>query len=150
MRTILIAEPNSTFADALARPLIAAGYRVATCPGPWPPELRCIRCDIGYCPLTEGADLLIYSPDLLGYGPDGAPHLLALDTAKAHPDIPLLLVWPGEREPSAVRIILAKAANARIASPDPAALLGLVEGLIGPPVDTLVVRPAPRIAETVG
>src|SRR5262249_57951599 len=105
MRRVLIAEPNTDFASSLARPLMAAGYRVATCPGPWPPECRCIRCDVGYCPLTEGTDLMIYSPDLVGYGPDGPPHLLALDSGLAHPDIPLLLAWAGDDEPPGVQLI---------------------------------------------
>src|SRR6266511_2108002 len=103
MRTILIAEQNNDIAESLAKPLVAAGYRVATCPGPWPPELRCIRCDIGYCPLTEAADLMIYSPDLIGMGVDGAPHSLAVDSGQAHPDLPLLLAWAGEQEPGSVR-----------------------------------------------
>jgi hypothetical protein len=140
MRTIVIAEPNSAFADSLAQPLIAAGYRVATCPGPWPPEMRCIRHDVGYCPLTEGADLLIYSPDLFGYGPDGLPQLLALDTAKAEPDVPLLLAWAGDDEPGSVQIILQAVANARVAARGPEALLAQVEALIGPPTNvTLMV-----------
>jgi hypothetical protein len=140
MRTIVIAEPNRDFADSLARPLIVAGYRVATCPGPWPPELRCIRCDIGYCPLTEGADLMIYNPDLLGYGVDGAPHLLALDTGRAHPDVPLLLAWAGTEEPASVSSILAEVPNALRAAPDSAALLNQVAKLIGGPMDSMTVR----------
>ena len=114
---------------------MAAGYRVATCPGPWPPECRCIRYDVGYRPLTEGADLLVYSPDLLGYGPDGPPHLLALDTGKAHPDIPLLLVWPGEEEPAGLQIILAEVPSAHVVGRDPERLLALVRELIGPPFE---------------
>jgi hypothetical protein len=140
MRTIVIAEPDRTFADRLAQPLRTAGYRVATCPGPWPPELRCIRCDIGYCPLTEGADLLIYNPDLLGYGIDGAPHLLALDTGEAHPDVPLLLAWAGEEEPSSVARILATVPNALRAASDPAPLLDQVKRLIGGPTDLITVQ----------
>jgi hypothetical protein len=133
MRTILIAEPNSDFAESLARPLNAVGYRVATCPGPWPPELRCIRCDIGYCPLTEGADLLVYSPTLVGYGVDGAQHLLAVDSGNAHPDVPLLLAWDGEVEPAGLQTILAELPSAQTASREPHALLAQVAELIGPP-----------------
>lgn len=134
MRTILIAEPNSDFANTLAQPLVAAGYRVATCPGPWPPECRCIRYDVGYCPLTEGTDLMIYSPDLVGYGPDGPPHLLALDSGLAHADIPLLLAWADDVEPTGVRIILDAVPSARLAARSADALLAQVEALIGLPI----------------
>lgn len=140
MRTIVIAEPNSAFADLLARPLITEGYRVATCPGPWPPELRCIRCDIGYCPLTEGADLLIYNPDLVGYADDGVPHLLALDTGKAHPDVPLLLAWAGDEEPASVSRILAELPNGLRAAPDTDALLDQIRKLIGGPTDLMPIQ----------
>ncbi|MCC6177762.1 MAG: hypothetical protein IT305_20870 [Chloroflexi bacterium] len=133
MRTIVIAEPNQEVADALARPLNEAGFRVVTCPGPWPPELRCIRCDIGYCPLTEAADLMIYSPDLMGYGLDGAPHLLAVDSAQAHPDVPLLLAWTGTVEPAAVGAILSEVPTAQRAARRPEALVAQVEMLIGVP-----------------
>src|SRR6266498_2752062 len=98
MRTVLIAQRDSSYAERLAAPLMAAGYRTITCPGPWPPALRCVRCDVGYCPLTEAADLLIYDPDLTAYGPDGQCHTLAVDSANAHPDVPLLLAWPGPDE----------------------------------------------------
>jgi hypothetical protein len=135
MRMILIAEPDSASADRLATPLIAAGFRVATCPGPWPPELRCIRCDVGYCPLTEAADLMIYNPDLLGYGADGAPHLLALDSGKAHPDVPLLLAWDGDEEPSSASIILTQLPSAERAASGSLALVDQVESLIGRPTD---------------
>src|SRR5437868_10898411 len=58
MRTILIAHHDQPFAEQLTAELRAGGYRVIDCAGPWPPELRCIRCDRGYCPLTESADLI--------------------------------------------------------------------------------------------
>ena len=60
MYTILIAHRDTVFAEQLSSVLRDGGYRVISCPGPWPPVERCIRCDIGYCPLTEGADLMIY------------------------------------------------------------------------------------------
>jgi hypothetical protein len=59
MYSILIAHRDVAFAEQLAGQLRASGYfTIVTCPGPWPPQ-RCIRCDKGYCPLTEGADLMI-------------------------------------------------------------------------------------------
>ena len=140
MRTILIAEPNSEFADTLAGPLMAAGYRVATCPGPWPPELRCIRCDIGYCPLTEAADLMIYSPDLIGYATDGAPQVLAIETGKAHPNVPLLLAWPGEEEPPSVQAIRIDVPNVQVAARGAEALVAQIQQLLGPPGEPILLH----------
>ena len=47
MRTVLIAHHDQAFAEQLTTELRAGGYRVIDCAGPWPPELRCIRCDKG-------------------------------------------------------------------------------------------------------
>jgi len=54
MRTILIAQRNVAFSNQLAGELRDSGYHVIDWPGPWPPAQRCIRCDVGYCPLAEG------------------------------------------------------------------------------------------------
>src|SRR5438067_10363744 len=95
MHSILIAHHDLEFAEQLATHLRASGYfTVVTCPGPWPPQ-RCIRCDKGYCPLTEGADLMIYDPQLTSTDADGRLHSLALDSALAHPDVPMR--WHGRQ-----------------------------------------------------
>ena len=133
MRTVLIAQLNSRFANALAAPLAEAGYRTITCPGPWPPALRCIRCDVGFCPLTEAADLLIYDPDLVGYDEEGRRHRLATDSAYAHPDLPLLLAWPQEEQRPSLDIILEEVPRARLAAFEPDKLVEQVWELIGPP-----------------
>jgi hypothetical protein len=93
MHTILIAQRNIAFSNQLASELRQSGYHVIDCPGPWPPVERCIRCDVGYCPLTEGADLMIYDPFLTGLDEAGQRYNLAADSARAHPDIPML--WRG-------------------------------------------------------
>jgi hypothetical protein len=118
MRTILIADSNVAFAESLALDLRRAGFNVIDCPGPWPPRLRCVRCDVGYCPLTEGADAMVYQADLEGLGRDGRRYNLALDSARAHPDLPLFLVWHGASEPACVAEILAAAPNAARAPGD--------------------------------
>jgi len=97
MRTVLVAHRDVAFAEQLAAELRQAGYRVIDCPGPWPPAERCIRGDKGYCPLTEGADLMIYDPRLTALDALGQRYTLAVDSAQAQPDVPMLLAWgPGE------------------------------------------------------
>ena len=81
------------FAEKLTRELRAGGYSVIDCGGPWPPAQRCIRCDKGYCPLSEAADLMIYDPHLTGLDFDGNCHNLAVESALAHPEVPMLLGW---------------------------------------------------------
>ena len=99
MRTILIAERDISFSNELADELRAAHYHVIDCPGPWPPAERCIRCDVGYCPLTEGADLMIYDPMLTALDDAGQRYNLAAESARVHPDIPMLLAWPPDEPP---------------------------------------------------
>src|SRR5438067_11811332 len=101
MHSILIAHHDLEFAEQLATHLRASGYfTIVTCPGPWPPQ-RCIRCDKGYCPLTEGADLMIYDPQLTAPDAEGRTHNLAVDAALAHPDEPMLLAWSPSSVPAA-------------------------------------------------
>src|SRR5262252_3739530 len=132
MRTILIAHRDADFADELATELRAWGYRVIACPGPLPPALRCIRCDKGYCPLTEGADLMIYDPHLIAYDDAGNPHNLAIDSALAHPDVPMLLAWSSATMPDAgtLREIRSAASWVHAAAREPAALRGQIQGLL--------------------
>jgi hypothetical protein len=99
MRTILIAHRDMAYASALAAELRGWGYRVIDCPGPQPPVLRCIRCDKGYCPLSEGADLMIYDPQLVALDEAGQTRNLAIDSAQAHPDVPMLLAWFSDNPP---------------------------------------------------
>jgi len=132
MRTILIAHHDRTFSDQLAAELREGGYHVIDCPGPWPPELRCIRCDTGYCPLTESADLMIYDPDLTGLDDRGQPYNLAVDSARAHPDVPLLLAWAPTDVPDAgtLRAIKAQAPQVHGAAREPAARLRQIRDLL--------------------
>src|SRR5579859_5365832 len=99
MRTILIAHHDAIYAEQLADELRGWGYHVIDCPGPLPPVARCIRCDKGYCPLTEGADLMIYDPSLTALDEAGRTHTLAIESAVAHPDVPMLLAWSPDAVP---------------------------------------------------
>jgi hypothetical protein len=138
MRTILIAQRDVIFAERLATELRKGGYRIIVCPGPPPPQ-RCIRCDKGYCPLTEGADLMIYDPRLTTVDSDGRVHRLAADSATAHPDVPVLLAWSAASAPDlgTLRAIRAEAPNVCVAEEAPADLLRQIGKLLTPAEVTL-------------
>jgi hypothetical protein len=132
MRTILIAHRDVAYAAQLAAELRQAGYHVIDCPGPWPPAERCIRCDVGYCPLTEAAELMIYDPELTALDEHRQRHSLASDSARAHPDVPMLLAWSPDDVPDAgtLRAIRADAPHVQVAARTPAARLKQVRDLI--------------------
>jgi len=132
MRTILIAHRDVQFAEKLAAELRETGYRVIDCPGPWPPAERCIRCDKGYCPLTAGADLMIYDPELTAVDAVGRRYNLAVDSAQAHPDVPMLLAWGPNEVPDAgtLRAIRLDAPHVHVAASTPAARSKQVSHLI--------------------
>jgi len=143
MRTILIAHRDVDFAEQLATELRAWGYRVIECPGPMPPAARCIRCDKGYCPLTEGADLMIYDPRLTALDEAGQPHNLALESAVAHPDVPMLLRWSTSTsgpDTGTLRAIHAAAPWVHVAEREPTALRRQIDELLS----KAVVLPARR------
>ena len=133
MRTILIAHRDADFADQLAGELRDWGYRVIECPGPLPPALRCIRCDKGYCPLSEGADAMVYDPHLIALDDAGDTHNLAIDSALAHPDVPMLLAWPADTVPDAgtLRAIRAAAPWVIVARHEPGAFRTQIEDVVG-------------------
>jgi hypothetical protein len=130
--TILIAHRDVEFAEQLGSVLRNGGYRVIGCPGPWPLVERCIRCDVGYCPLTEGADLMIYDPWLTALNREGERYNLALDSALAHPDIPMLLAWSPADVPDfgTLRGIRNLAPHVHAGAHEPAALLRQIPGLL--------------------
>jgi hypothetical protein len=132
MRTILIAHRDADFAEELAVELRAWGYRVIGCPGPLPPVARCIRCDKGYCPLSEGADLMIYDPGMAVVDDTGEAHNLALDSAIGQPDLPMLLAWSPNTAPDVrtVRAIRIAAPRVQIAAYDPATLRNQIAELL--------------------
>jgi hypothetical protein len=132
MRTILIAHKNFDVATELAAEFRQSGFRVIECPGPLPPKERCIRCDKGYCPLTEGADLMVYDPQLTAVDPQGRRYNLALDSARAHPEIPLLLAWAPDEVPDAgtLRAVRFETPNVHVAASTPAGRSRQVRQLI--------------------
>ena len=132
MHSILIAHRDLAFAEQLASQLRSSGYfTIVTCPGPWPPQ-RCIRCDKGYCPLTEGAEVMIYDPQLTAPDAESHVHSLAVDSALAHPDVPMLLAWSPTStvDPGVLRAIRAQAPHVHLAAREPAALFAQIRGLL--------------------
>jgi hypothetical protein len=134
MHTILIAHRDPVYAEQLATELRTAGFRVVTCGGPWPPRERCIRCDKGYCPLTESADLMLYDAGLTALDSHGRRYNLALDSALAHPEVPLLLDWSPEVPPDLglLRELKAQAPHMHIAVHDHGALIDEIKKLLEP------------------
>jgi hypothetical protein len=130
MRTVLIAHRDPAIATSLEADFRRVGYHINTCPGPFPPQLRCIQCDTGYCPLTDAADVLIYDPSLVALDADGASHNLAVESALAHPALPMLVTsfTPAEREPAAG--VMAQAQNVELGAQDRSEMLVQVNQLI--------------------
>ena len=130
MRTVLIAHRDPAIAASLEADLRRGGYHINTCPGPFPPQLRCIQCDTGYCPLTDAADVLIYDPTLVALDADGTSHNLAVESALAHPEIPMLVTafTPAERE--AATGVMAQTQNVEVGAQDRSQMLVQVNQLV--------------------
>lgn len=129
MRTVVIAHRDPAIAAALEADLREAGYHLNTCPGPFPPKLRCIQCDTGYCPITDAADVLIYDPTLVAFDDKGVSHNLALESALSHPGIPMLVTGFTETEAEAATAVMANTHNVVLAALDRAEMLVQVNRL---------------------
>jgi len=129
MRTVVIAHRDPAIAADVGAGLRRTGYNIITCPGPFPPKLRCIRCDTGYCPLTDAANVLVYDPTLVALDDDGVSHNLAVESALNHPDIPMLVTNFTETEAAGTADVIAKAHNVVPAAQDRADMLVPINGL---------------------
>jgi hypothetical protein len=148
MRSVLIAHRDPVVAAGLEADLHQAGYHVVGCPGPFPPTLRCIQCDTGYCPLTDGADLLIYDPTLVALDAAGLERNLAVESALANPSIPMLVTTSTDAEAEMAPGVTAQAPNISSASTDRAEMLVQVGQLLANSLDVSPV-PAPLAAPDV-
>ena len=75
---------------------------------------------------------MIYDPHLTAPDAEGHVHSLAVDSALAHPDVPMLLAWSPESVPDSgtLRAIKAQAPHVHVAAHDAAALLAQVRVLL--------------------
>ena len=75
---------------------------------------------------------MIYDPDLTALNDLGQPYNLAEDSARAHPDIPMLLAWGPTHVPDAgtLRAIRANAPQVHAAARGPAARLRQIHDLL--------------------
>jgi hypothetical protein len=128
---VLIAHRDPEIAASLEADLRQAGYHVNSCPGPFPPQLRCIQCDTGYCPLTDAADVLIYDPTLVALDASGAAQNLAVESALAHPDLPMLVTTFTPAEAEAARSVIARAKNVALGARDRLEMVVQVNQLVG-------------------
>ncbi len=128
----MIAQHDVDFSKVLAAEMREAGYHVIDCPGPWTPAERCIRCYKGYCPLTEAVDLMIYDPQMTALDSHCQRHSLAIDSALAHPDVPMVVAWSPMSVPDAgtLRAIRTQAPQVQIAPHTAAARRRQVRELI--------------------
>ena len=140
MRTVLIAHRDPEIASSLEADFRREGYHINTCPGPFPPKLRCIQCDTGYCPLTDGADVLIYDPTLVALDENGVSHNLAVESALNHPDIPMLVTGLTETEAAGAADVMARAPNVVLAAQDRAEMLEQVNQLASRTLEMLARR----------
>ena len=92
MKTVVVVQRLSDFADQFADWLSIAGYRVRVCTGPAPPRYRCWALEFTDCPLWQQADLLVYDP-WLPQTPRKYDSTLLLSLERDHhPNVPLL-IW---------------------------------------------------------
>jgi len=130
MRTVLIAHRDPAMAASLEADLRQAGYHINSCPGPFPPKLRCIQCDTGYCPLTDAADVLIYDPTLVALDDHGVSQNLAVESALAHPELPMLVTTFTAAEAVAAAGVIARAKNVVLGARDRAEMVAQVNQLM--------------------
>jgi hypothetical protein len=84
-----------------------------------------------YCPLTDAADVLIYDPSLVALDASGAAQNLAVESALAHPDLPMLATTFTPAEAEAARSVIARAKNVALGARDRLEMLVQVNQLVG-------------------
>ena len=75
---------------------------------------------------------MVYDPTLVSFDADGQSHNLAIDSALAHPEVPMLLACSPDSVPDAgiVREIRAHVPHVHVAAHHPEALLRQVRALL--------------------
>lgn len=134
MKTVLVVQRDSKYADDFAQWLEEAGYRVRVCTGPGEPHYQCWAGKFSDCPLWQQADLTIYDPWLqTGVNTFGSGQILHLEHMR-HPGVPLLIWGTGGAIPKDV-VDLEKPGQIEILPMDLTReeLVARVIRLIGPP-----------------
>ena len=132
MSNILIAHHDPEYTREVAAALESAGYQATVCTSAWESELTCLRGLLGSCPLTDGADLMIYDPGLTDARIREASGIAALASAEDNPVVPLLLAPCGHADERGADSIVRDLPTAKIAMDGPAAVVAQVASLIGP------------------
>lgn len=91
MTRVLVVHHDLDLADQEADSLRRFGYEVVECGGP--SRSRCPVLGGRPCDLAERADVLVYDAWASGDA-DGSTELIA-DLRQAHPDVPIVLTFPG-------------------------------------------------------
>ena len=99
MKTVLVVQRDSEFADEFADWLTRAGYRVRVCTGPHAPAYGCWSMKFRDCPLWGQADLVLYDPWLqMGPRTYGSGGIIETERSR-HPDMPVLIWGSGAAIP---------------------------------------------------
>jgi hypothetical protein len=80
---------------------------------------------------------MIYDPELTGVDAHGRAYNLAVDSALAQPDVPVLLAWPATASPDAgtLRAIRMEAPQVRLAARAPEPLVRQIGQLLSSPAE---------------
>jgi DNA-binding NtrC family response regulator len=139
MKSVVVVQRLSDFADEFANWLGDAGYRVRVCTGPTMPAFRCWSTTFNDCPLWQQADLMIYDPWIqTGSGSFGSGAILKLERQR-HPAMPILIWGSGAAVPSDVAS-MEDPGHVEFLPMEitPRELVAAVENLIGPAADGAV------------
>jgi len=136
MKTVLIVQRDSKYADDFAQWLEEAGYRTGVCTGPGQPHYECWAETFSDCPLWRQSDLTIYDPWVqTGVNTFGSGQILNLEHLR-HPNVPVLIWGTGAAIPKDI-MEMEKPGQLEILPMDISReeLVATVKRLIGPPDD---------------
>ena len=99
MKTVLVVQRDSKYADDFAQWLEGAGYRTRVCTGPGEPHYECWAEKFSDCPFWRQSELTIYDPWIqTGVNKFGSGQILRLEHLR-HPGVPMLIWGTGAAIP---------------------------------------------------